>query len=679
MPGQTTRLMTGLAQREAARSAVAFALCPDAGGARRPLWMRVTAAVMASVMYLGPLALLGDEVANAAPIVDPRAPIQFQPTVTQTSTGVPALNISAPNSSGLSVNSLQSLNIDSTGLVLNNSLVSGTPLLGGSLGANRNLNGRTASVILAQVTSTGAAYRSTLAGPLEVFGDTASVIISNPNGVSINGLAVTNASNLTLTTGTPQFLTGVGGTSTDFAHASAVAFSVNSGDIQINGPAGANGTPGAGIEGTVGNLDVIAQTIAVNAPLYANQKVNLIAGSQTVTPTASDSTGVTYATASNGAANTLSAIPTANGLAIDASNFASITAGRVYIVATATDMGVKSLGPLAATAGNAVINANGDVTVANAYANQDVQITSAGSTTMSGTGLANQNYTVNAGGDITSTGTVSAGQNATMTSGGNLSAASVAANGNTNLNATGSMTLGSVSGQNLALQTATGDLTVNSAVTAPGTISASAGRDLTVNGSVQGGSTVALGAARNASVNGLLSGVGNTSVTATTGSASIAGNVQTNGTFTANAAQDATLGGTVQAQGPVSVTAQNGSLTGSGNIASSQGSVALDAGGNIGLTGSLQSASTLSATAGGNANLGGTLTAPGAVSVTTGQDATIGGNATSGSTLTVTAGGNATVQGAVASGHPRDFNADYDGSAIHARQGLAVGPQYYNQ
>ena len=424
---RTQKLMTGLVQREAVRSRTAFECCAYVGNVRRPRWMRVTAAIMAAVMYLGPLALLGDEVANAAPIVDPRAPIQFQPTVTQTSTGVPALNISAPNSSGLSVNSLQSLNIDPTGLVLNNSLASGTPLLGGTLGANPNLNGRTASVILAQVTSTGAAYRSTLAGPLEVFGDTASVIISNPNGLSINGLAVTNASNLTLTTGTPQFLTSVGGTSTDFAHAAAVAFSVTSGDIQVNGPPGANGTPGAGIEGTVGNLDLIGQTIAINAPLYSNQKVNLISGSQLVTPTASDSTGITYATASNGSANTVTGI---------------------------------------ATAGNAVFNANGDVTVANTYANQDVQITSAGSTTLSGTGLANQNYSVSADGDITSTGTVSAGQNATMTSGGNLSATSVAANGDTNLNASGSMTLGSVSGQNLALQTTTGDLTVNSAVTA---------------------------------------------------------------------------------------------------------------------------------------------------------------------------------------------------------------------
>jgi filamentous hemagglutinin len=268
-----------LLQRSAAREATRFNAGVLNADARRPLWMRVTAYVMAAVMYLAPLVFLPDEVAQAAPIADPHAPIQFQPTVTQTSTGIPALNIAAPNASGLSANSLQSLNIDPSGLVLNNSLVGGTPLLGGSLGANPNLNGRAASVILAQVTSTGAAYRSTLAGPLEIFGNSAQLIISNPNGITINnGLAVTNVANLTLTTGTPQFLTGVGGTATDFAHASAVAFSVTSGDIQINGPPGSNGTPGAGIEGTVGNLDLIAQTIAINAPLYASQKVNVIAG-----------------------------------------------------------------------------------------------------------------------------------------------------------------------------------------------------------------------------------------------------------------------------------------------------------------------------------------------------------------------------------------------------------------
>ncbi|AXL53218.1 filamentous hemagglutinin [Paraburkholderia caffeinilytica] len=642
---------------------------------------------MAVVIYLLPGVLTLDEVAHAAPIVDPRAPIPFQPTITQTSTGVPAVNIAAPNANGISVNSYQSFNIDSNGLVLNNSLTSGTPLLGGTLGANPNLVGRAASVIVNQVTTTGPA--STLVGPLEVFGSAASIIISNPNGVSVNGLSLTNATGLVLTTGTPQFLTGVGGTSTDFAHAGSLAYNVTSGNVSISGPAGVNG-PGAGIEGTVGNIDVIAQTISLNAPLRADQRINLVTGNQLVSPTSSDASGTNYGTASNGAANTAAAIGN-NAVAIDASQYGSVTSGQIYIMSTAAGMGVNTLGSLAATAGNVSVTSSGDISAGQTFANQNVGIASTGNTTITAAGLANQNYTVTAGGDINASGSVSAGQNVSLGAGGNLSATSTAASGSANLTAGGSMTLGTVSAQSIALQTATGDLTVNSAVSAPGVISASAGRDLTINGAVQGGSTVQLSAARSASVNGLLSGVDNTSVTATTGNASIAGNVQTNGTFTVSAAQGATLGGTVQAQGPVSVTAQNGSLTGSGNIASSLGSVTLDAGGNIGLTGSLQSATTLSATAGGNANLGGTLTAPGAISVTTGQDATIGGNATSGSTLTVNAGGNATVQGAAAS--VGDMSLSANGGTLgttgsvtamgaltaSGQQGVSLGGTVYSQ
>ncbi|WP_259461464.1 filamentous hemagglutinin N-terminal domain-containing protein [Paraburkholderia fungorum] len=649
--------------------------------------MRATACVMAVVTYLLPGVLTLDEVAHAAPIVDPRAPIPFQPAITQTSTGIPAVNIAAPNANGISVNSYQSFNIDSNGLVLNNSLTPGTPLLGGTLGANPNLAGRAASVIVNQVTTTGPA--STLVGPLEVFGSPASLIISNPNGVSVNGLSLTNATGLVLTTGTPQFLTGVGGASTDFAHAGSLAYNVTSGSVSINGPAGVNG-PGVGIEGTVGNIDVIAQTISLNAPLRADQRINLVTGNQLVSPTASDASGTNYGTAANGAANTAAAIGN-NAVAIDANQFGSVTSGQIYIVSTAAGMGVNTQGALTATAGNISVTSSGDIAAGQTVANQNIGIASAGSTTITAAGLANQNYTVTAGGDINVSGSVSAGQNVSLGAGGNLSATSTAATGSANLTAGGSMTLGTVSAQSVALQTATGDLTVNSTVSSPGAISANAGRDLTVNGAVQGGSTVQLSAARNANVNGILSGVGNTSVTATTGNASIAGNVQTNGTFTVSAAQGVTLGGTVQAQGPVSVTAQNGALNGSGNIASSQGSVTLDAGGNIGLTGSLQSATTLSATAGGNANLGGTLTAPGAISVTTGQDATIGGNATSGSTLTVNAGGNATVQGAAAS--VGDMSLSANGGTLgttgsvtttgaltaSGQQGVSLGGTVYSQ
>ena len=223
---------------------------------RHPLWMRAVAVLMTLVMYFAPAMFLADATAHAAPIVDPRAPVPFQPAITQTSTGVPAVNIAAPNASGISANQYSSFNVDSAGVVLNNSLVSGTPLLGGTLGANPNLNGRAAITILNQVTSTAP---STLAGPLEVFGAPAAVIISNPNGISVNGLALTNASKLALSTGVPQFITGPGGSATSFANAGAVAYAVTSGNITINGPAGVNG-PGAGIEGTVGNIDLIGQS-----------------------------------------------------------------------------------------------------------------------------------------------------------------------------------------------------------------------------------------------------------------------------------------------------------------------------------------------------------------------------------------------------------------------------------
>jgi filamentous hemagglutinin len=230
-----------LMQREADRTRHAYFATPDVAEARRsPLWTRATAVVMAGVMYLSPIAFLYDEVAHAAPIVDPRAPISFQPSVTQTSTGVPAVNIAAPNANGVSVNSYQAFDVGAAGLVLNNSVVAGTPLLGGTLAANPNLSGRTAALIINQVTSTGPA--SALLGPLEVFGNSAAVVVSNPNGISVNGLALTNIPGLVLTTGTPQFLTGVGGTSTTFANAGAAAYQVAGGNITINGPAGNMGS-----------------------------------------------------------------------------------------------------------------------------------------------------------------------------------------------------------------------------------------------------------------------------------------------------------------------------------------------------------------------------------------------------------------------------------------------------
>lgn len=676
-------------QRTAARDSARLAHAEDLNTARPALWRRVTAAVMVVVTYFAPAVFLADATAHAAPIVDPRAPITFQPTITQSSAGVPVINIPAPNSQGISASQFQSLSVDGAGLIFNNSLVPGTSLIGGQVGANPNLGGRTASIILAQVTSTGSQYASVIAGPLEIFGNSASLIIANPNGVSVpGGTALTNISNLTLTTGTPQFITAAGGTPTDFTHAGALAWSVNGGNISINGPPGNDGTPGAGIEGTVGNIDLIGETVSLAAPLNANNRVNIVTGDQLVTPAASGSSGTTWATSSNGSANTAT---TSGAVAIDASRYGSVTSGQVFIVSTAAGMGVNMQGPLAATAGNVTITSNGDIAVGDTSATGNVSLASQGNTTVSGTGVANQNYTVSANGDINVTGSASAGQDATLTAGGNLNAASVAANGNSTLAAGNSMTVGSVSGQNLSLKTTTGDITVNSGLTAPGTIAANAGRDLTVNGAVNGGSTVGLIAARNAAINGAVSGVGDTAIIAQAGSANVSGSATGNGALTVSSAQGTTLGGTAQAQGPVTISSQSGSVTGSGNVASSNDAVSITAGQDIGLTGSVQAGTTVTANAGGNASFGGTVTAPGAISVTAGGNSTLGGNATSGSALTVTSGGSTAISGSAASVGDMSLAANggtlsttgsvtTSGSlAANGQQGVNLGGNVYSQ
>ncbi|KVL25429.1 filamentous hemagglutinin [Burkholderia territorii] len=599
---------------------------------------------MTVVMYFAPAVLFADQTAHAAPIVDPRAPIQFQPTITQTSTGVPVSNIPAPNGNGVSLGQYQSFNVGPEGLVLNNSTQAGVPLLGGALGANPNLNGRSASLIINQVTSNAAAV---LAGPVEVFGIGAPVVVAAPGGVSVSGMSLTNIPNLTLTTGVPQFITGVGGTPTDFAHAGAVAYNVTGGAISINGLPGVNG-PGPGIDGTVSNIDLIGQAVSVNAPIRGNEKVNIVTGNQLVSPSAISSAGNTYGTASNGLPNNVTGIQTANGLAIDASQFGSVTAGQIYIVQNAQGLGANMQGPLTATAGNVFVNANGDVSVGQTFASQDVNLNSAGTTTMSGTGLANQNFTVAAKGDINATAPVSAGQNVSLTAGNNLNAASVAANGAASLTAGQSMSIGSLSANSMALQTTNGDLTVGG-LSAPGTISAQAGRDLTVNGAVQGGSTVALTGARNATVNGAVTSVGDTNLTATTGSAAVNGNLQSNGAATVTAGQNASIGGTTQAQGPVSITAQSGSITGQGSVTSSQGAVNLTAGQAIALNGAVQSGTTIAANAGTDASFGGTVSAPDAVTIQSGGNTTLAGNVTSGNNLSVVSGGSTQVNGSAAS------------------------------
>ncbi|MBD2785085.1 DUF637 domain-containing protein [Xenorhabdus sp. DI] len=120
----------------------------------------------------------------------------------QNISNIPIINIVTPNNSGVSHNTFKEFNVDAQGLVLNNSLDTTNSQLVGQIEKNYNFNENTAQVIINEVTG---GNKSQLLGKLEVAGDTASVLISNPNGIICNGCGFINTYEGVIATGKPNF------------------------------------------------------------------------------------------------------------------------------------------------------------------------------------------------------------------------------------------------------------------------------------------------------------------------------------------------------------------------------------------------------------------------------------------------------------------------------------------
>ncbi|ARU25863.1 hypothetical protein RSSE_p1684 (plasmid) [Ralstonia solanacearum] len=624
--------------------------------------------------------------AQAGAITDPTAPIRFTPTLTQSTGangGVPVINVTTPNASGLSYNLLRSLTVDGIGLILNNSLAGGGTLLGGNVGGNANLaTSGPASTILTQVTGTDPIR---INGTVEVFGTPASVIFAAPAGVYTQGAGFTNTPRVTLSTGTPQFLNG-SGANVAFDQATAVGFLVNSGRIQIDPAAGS--MAGAGIEGTVGAINLIGQTVGVNAPLFAGNQINVIAGNQQVAPVATGtgragSDWQVTATGANAAANSASA---QNGLAIDATAFGAMTAGQIKLISTAQGLGVRAAGDLAANTSNVNIDANGDVSVGNVYGQQNVGVTSTGAVTTTGTVKAQQDVALSANGDLTVGGTAQAGNNLTLSAGGNLTGAgnlaatkaltavagdSVKLTGSLNAthlavsaqgqDGTGDVALGgSVSSPNTITLTAARDLSAAGPITTNGDLQATAGRDIAIAGatqssgatvlnagrdigvanmgSVAAGTTLSATTGRNLTVSGGTASGGDTTLTASGGTLATSGAVLAGGNVTANGQAGTTLSGTVYAAKGVTAQSSAGATSATGSVVAHSGNVALT-GTSVAVSGSTQSGgdTALRATQ-GDATIDGQAAALGKLTVTASQDITgPGGTASVGDTA-LTAG-----------------------------------------
>lgn len=592
----------------------------------------------------------GVQQAEAAPITDPTAPIRFTPTITQTSGpngGVPVIQITTPNQAGLSYNLLQSLTVDNgVGLVMNNSLSGGGTFLGGNVVGNPNLaSSGPASTILTQITGT-APLR--ISGTVEVFGAPASVIFSAPSGVYLAGAGFTNTPSVSLVTGTPQFLNS-SGASVPFDQATAVGYTVNSGRVQIDPVAGT--TNGAGIEGTVGSLNLIGQSIGVNAALYAGQQINAIAGNQVVTPVAAGTgrAGSDWQVTSTGQNNAANSPTAQNGLAIDATAFGALTAGQIKLISTAQGLGVRAAGDMAANTSNVNIDANGNVTVGTVFGQQNVGITSTGSVSTAGTVKALQDVSVAANGDVNVGGATQAGNNLNLNAGGNLTGSgNLAAAKTLSATAGNSVNLtGNLNAANLAVtahgQDGTGDIALGGAVSSPNTIALNAARDLSLAGQVTTNGNLQASAGRDIAIAGTTQSSGATVLTAARNiGVANTGSVTASTTATASAGQNINVDGTIASQNSLQLTTTNGAIATPGTLASN-GAITANAGG-----------------ANGDVTLGGTISSPSAVTLTAARNATISGQLTTGSNLQASAGQDLVVSGATQSVGATNLNAARD-------------------
>ncbi|MGI2030298.1 filamentous hemagglutinin N-terminal domain-containing protein, partial [Endozoicomonas acroporae] len=296
-------------------------------------------------------------------------------TLTPAGNGVPVINIATPNNQGLSHNRFTDFNVDTNGLVLNNSLDKlSQSQLAGFLQNNTNLNGAAANLILNEVNG---GSPSQLKGYTEVFGQQAGVIVANPYGITCNGCGFINTPRATLSTGSPQINEG-----------SLTGFSVDGGSVAIEG-LGLNAS-------NIDQFDIITRSLSLNAELNA-QRLNLVLGRNEVD----------YPTLSATAKTKADDQP---DFALDASALGSMYANSIYLVGTEHGVGVRSAANMAASGGDITLDVNGNIQLKNTAASQDVQLTSTADIALSGNTRAANQLSINANGQLSQEGVASAGE-----------------------------------------------------------------------------------------------------------------------------------------------------------------------------------------------------------------------------------------------------------------------------
>ena len=246
------------------------------------------------------------------------------------------INITNPDSKGVSINEYSRFNTPTTGTILNNSNKNIDTKIAGQIDANYRLN-KEASLIINKVNS---AEKSSLKGNLEVAGSRADVVIANPNGISVDGLNMINSRSLTLTTGSINKL----------SPKEIELISNNSIDIV-----------GDGLNDKSSDYtNVISNAVNLNSNVHANE-LNII-GEKAV----GSSSGKLY--------NDVKAKNQENSFSLDSSALGGMYANKIKLVGTSNGVGVNNNGLVIAN-NNIEISLDGDIVNSGAIAsNKDAKI-----------------------------------------------------------------------------------------------------------------------------------------------------------------------------------------------------------------------------------------------------------------------------------------------------------------
>lgn len=339
--------------------------------------------------------------------VDTNAPHERQATIGQAGNGITLVNVAGPSTGGVSRNDYTNFNVPQNGVILNNSYQMSNTKLGGYVPGNANMMRGSANVIVNEVTSHNP---TDMKGFIEVAGRKASVVVANPNGITVDGGGFINTDRAVLTTGKTEY----------DSKGNLNSYRVEQGRISINGN---------GLNAKDANaLQILTEATNVNAGVWANT-IETRTGKNTID------------------ANTLNTqkIGDSSNVGLDVSAIGGMYANSITMKGTNTGLGVNVKGVVSSTQASS-ITSDGKIIV-------DGGVTSNGNTTLAGQGVTINNgvvqgdvsTTVNSQEIVNNSGLINSGKTTTIKAksvdnheGGRIYGDTVAINANTVINHTNS-------------------------------------------------------------------------------------------------------------------------------------------------------------------------------------------------------------------------------------------------